>query len=202
MAGNDHAVMDSNMMKNLVSQPAIMKNELGLFASLKLWLTCKHAQSESTLQLKMRRHHPPPSERWFLTHSMLNTELTAGINKVRDIMAMAAGAAAGILGIVNLNGFLFYVAVHIVTSLALLFKVISMRWHATEIICENARRYKCRHAKLWSIIRVRRSILIWLHILWVAFHPSSCSAFQVCPRYRNFYRKFTSFNCWRWHLFQ
>ena len=56
-------------------------------------------------------------------HCNVSRMLTTGFTQFRDIMAMAAGAAAGILGFVNFNGFLFYLVVHIITSVALLSKV-------------------------------------------------------------------------------
>ena len=82
-------------------------------------------------------------------HCNVSRMLTTGFTQFRDIMAMAAGAAAGILGLVNFNGFLFYLVVHIITSVALLSKVKYIQvTHAPNI----------RDASLWNLHERIRTI--------------------------------------------
>ena len=54
-----------------------------------------------------------------------------GISYVRALMAIITGIAAGILGLTGSKGFLLYIAVHLLTSLALLTK---MRFNVQEYL--------------------------------------------------------------------
>ena len=57
-----------------------------------------------------------------------------GINYVRSLMAIVIGIVAGVAGLTNSRGFLFYIVMHLVTSFALLFK---MKFNPSEYLSAN-----------------------------------------------------------------